>query len=116
MRRARHRPCTGRAAIWELPATAGAVPLSTRIRSASAAAGGVLCTAESLGADRALTGMFDRGYPIVCRDAAVPVGRLYALRTRAVPTRRRGWRHCGRAGDVRGARDRGSRASARSRY
>ena len=26
--------------------------------------------------------MFDRGYQIVCRDAAVPVGQLYVLRAR----------------------------------
>src|SRR6218665_477767 len=29
--------------------------------------------------------MFDRGYQIVCRDAAVPVGQLYVLRTRGGP-------------------------------
>ena len=32
--------------------------------------------------DRALADMFDRGYAIICRDAAVPVGQVYALRTR----------------------------------
>ena len=42
--------------------------------------GGVLCTAQSRPADPALKGMFDRGYQIVCRDAATPVGSLYALR------------------------------------
>ena len=41
--------------------------------------GGVLCTAQSRIADPALSGMFDRGYRIVCRDAATPVGKLYAL-------------------------------------
>ncbi len=41
---------------------------------------GVLCTAQSRVADPALTTMFDRGYRIVCRDAASPVGRLLALR------------------------------------
>ncbi|HEX8224715.1 MAG TPA: CHAT domain-containing protein [Allosphingosinicella sp.] len=45
-------------------------------------AGSVVCTAESSSRDPALEDMFDRGYAIVCRDAAAPVGRLYALRTR----------------------------------
>lgn len=45
--------------------------------------GGVLCTAQSAPADTNLRGMFDRGYAIVCRDAASAVGTLYALRTKA---------------------------------
>lgn len=45
-------------------------------------AGSTVCTAESSSRDPALEDMFDRGYAIVCRDAAAPVGRLYALRTR----------------------------------
>jgi hypothetical protein len=39
-----------------------------------------LCTAQIATGDRALTGLFDTGYAILCRDAAAPVGRLYALR------------------------------------
>ncbi|MFL6862914.1 MAG: CHAT domain-containing protein [Allosphingosinicella sp.] len=39
-----------------------------------------LCTAEVATGDPALTGLFDTGYAILCRDAAAPVGRLYALR------------------------------------
>ena len=42
----------------------------------------VLCTAQSLTADPALADMFDRGYALTCRDAAVPVGQLYVLRAR----------------------------------
>ena len=45
---------------------------------------GVLCTAQSQVADPALQGMFDRGYRVVCRDAAAPVGSLFVLRS-AVP-------------------------------
>jgi CHAT domain-containing protein len=45
--------------------------------------GGVLCTAQSRVADPGLSSMFDRGYRIVCRDAASPVGKLFALRTGA---------------------------------
>jgi CHAT domain-containing protein len=62
-------------------AEAGAVPLSARDSFRIGSGGSVLCTAESLGVDSVLSGMFDRGYAIVCRDAAVPVGRIYALRT-----------------------------------
>jgi CHAT domain-containing protein len=47
--------------------------------------GGVLCTAQSRPGDRALKSMFDRGYQIVCRDAATPVGSLYSLRSGPVP-------------------------------
>ncbi|MEA3049257.1 MAG: hypothetical protein QOG84_1093 [Sphingomonadales bacterium] len=39
-----------------------------------------LCTADLATGDKALTGLFDTGYAILCRDAAAPVGRLYALR------------------------------------
>jgi len=51
---------------------------SFRIGTGSA----VLCSAQSLTNDPALSDMFDRGYALTCRDAAVPVGRLYVLRTR----------------------------------
>ncbi len=43
---------------------------------------GVLCTAQSRSEDDHFQSMFDRGYEIVCRDAAMPVGRLYALRSK----------------------------------
>ncbi|KQX25547.1 MULTISPECIES: CHAT domain-containing protein [unclassified Sphingomonas] len=41
---------------------------------------GVLCTAQIRTVSPVLSTMFDRGYRIVCRDAAAPVGRLFALR------------------------------------
>ena len=41
----------------------------------------MLCTAQNRVADPVLASMFDRGYRITCRDAAAPVGKLYALRT-----------------------------------
>jgi tetratricopeptide (TPR) repeat protein len=44
--------------------------------------GGTICSAEAAARDPALKDMFDRGYAIVCRDAAAPVGRLYALKVR----------------------------------
>lgn len=42
--------------------------------------GGVLCQAQSQSSDPAVQGMFDRTWMLVCRDAAQPVGQLYALR------------------------------------
>ena len=45
--------------------------------------GGVLCQVQSQGRDAAISGMFDRGWAIVCRDAARPIGKLYALRNGA---------------------------------
>jgi CHAT domain-containing protein len=42
--------------------------------------GDTLCRVQSSGVDPAVKGMFDRAYSIVCRDAAQPVGRIYALR------------------------------------
>jgi CHAT domain-containing protein len=42
--------------------------------------GGVLCQVQTRGRDAAIAGIFDRAWAIVCRDAARPVGKLYALR------------------------------------
>lgn len=54
-------------------------PLSVR-DSFRIGTGGVLCTAQNAPADTNLRTMFDRGYAILCRDAASSVGSLYALR------------------------------------
>lgn len=43
-------------------------------------AGGSLCQMQSQNADPAAHGMFDRAWSIVCRDAARPIGQVYALR------------------------------------
>jgi CHAT domain-containing protein len=43
---------------------------------------GVLCTAQSRSIDQRYTSMFDRGYDIVCRDAATPIGRMFALKAK----------------------------------
>ncbi len=43
---------------------------------------GVLCTAQRRSEDDRFTSMFDRAYDVVCRDAATPVARLYALKAR----------------------------------
>lgn len=65
-----------------LSAAAPVQPISVRDTFRIGSGGSVLCSAQSLGNDRALTDMFDRGYSVVCRDAAVPVGQIYALRAR----------------------------------
>jgi CHAT domain-containing protein/tetratricopeptide (TPR) repeat protein len=41
---------------------------------------GVLCTAQSRSEDTRFASMFDRGYDVACRDAATPVGQIYALK------------------------------------
>ena len=41
---------------------------------------GALCQMQSQSSDPAVQGMFDRAWAIVCRDAARPVGKVYALR------------------------------------
>jgi CHAT domain-containing protein len=58
----------------------GATPLSVRDSWRIGNAGTSFCSAQSLTTDKALTGMFDAGYSITCRDAALPVGKLYKLR------------------------------------
>tara|TARA_R110000782_G_scaffold78293_5_gene156067 strand:- start:56023 stop:59163 length:3141 start_codon:yes stop_codon:yes gene_type:complete len=42
--------------------------------------GGALCQAQSNATDGAISGMFDRSWTVVCRDSALPVGRMFALR------------------------------------
>ncbi len=42
--------------------------------------GGTLCQVQVKSHDAALNTIFDRAWSIVCRDAAKPIGKLYALR------------------------------------
>lgn len=49
---------------------------------------GALCQMQSQASDPAVEGMFDRSWAIVCRDAARPVGQVYALRDDATVTAR----------------------------
>jgi tetratricopeptide (TPR) repeat protein len=72
---------TASAAALALPAAA-AERVSLRDSFPIGSGPGVLCTAQFASSDPALSDMFDRGYALVCRDAAVPVGRLYALKLR----------------------------------
>lgn len=63
---------------WSLPGTSA--PLSIRDSFRIGSGGTSLCSAQPLVNDPALTGMFDTGYSITCRDAALPVGKIYRLR------------------------------------
>ena len=56
-------------------------PLSVRDSLRIGNSGTSFCSAQSLTVDKALTGMFDAGYSITCRDAALPVGKLYKIRS-----------------------------------
>jgi len=57
-----------------------APPLSTRDSFRIGTSGTIFCSAQNDSSDKVLTGMFDVGYSITCRDAALPVGRMYKLR------------------------------------
>ena len=63
----------GAASSW------GATPLSVRDSWRIGNSGTSFCSAQSLTIDPALTNMFDAGYAITCRDAALAVGKLYKL-------------------------------------
>ena len=67
----------------QLPAAhAQTGPLSLRDSFQIGSGRSVLCSAQSMITDAGLVDMFDRGYTIICRDAALPVGKVYALRDR----------------------------------
>ena len=60
-------------------APAAAVPLSVRDSFRIGTAGTIFCSAQTLAADPGLTGLFDAGYTVTCKDAALPVGKIYKL-------------------------------------
>jgi CHAT domain-containing protein len=68
------------AGLGAAASTWAATPLSVRDSWRIGSSGTSFCSAQSLTIDKALTGMFDAGYAITCRDAALPVGKLYKLR------------------------------------
>lgn len=63
-------------------APAAAQPVSLRDSFQIGSGSSLLCSAQTTISDRVFADMFDRGYSITCRDAAVPVGSIYALRAR----------------------------------
>ena len=58
---------------------AEAAPLSVRDSFRIGNGGTIFCSAQTLATDAALKSMFDAGYSITCRDAALPVGKMYKL-------------------------------------
>ncbi|MDL2340014.1 MAG: CHAT domain-containing protein, partial [Pseudomonadota bacterium] len=60
-----------------------AVPLSVRDSFRIGTGGTIFCSAQSVATDKALHGMFDAGYVLTCRDAALPIGKMYKLRDTA---------------------------------
>ena len=64
--------------IAALPADSA--PLSVRDSFRIGSGGTIFCSAQSLSSDHGLSGMFDNGYSVTCKDAAAPVGKLYKLR------------------------------------
>jgi len=73
-------PVLGLAAV-PVAAPAQGVPPSLLDSFRLGSGGGVLCQVQNKGRDKAVAGMFDRAWTIVCRDAARPIAQLYALRT-----------------------------------
>src|SRR4051794_33580786 len=61
-------------------ASAPAAPLGVRDSFRVGSSGSIFCSAQSVASDPALTNMFDAGYSLTCRDAALPVGKMYKLR------------------------------------
>ena len=59
---------------------AHSAPLSVRDSFRIGHGGTIFCSAQSLATDKALATMFDVGYSVTCRDAALPIGKLYKLR------------------------------------
>ena len=62
-------------------APSGTTSLSVRDSFRVGSGGTIFCTAQSLATDAGLTNMFDTGYALTCKDAALPVGKLYKLRS-----------------------------------
>ncbi|HEV2596092.1 MAG TPA: CHAT domain-containing protein [Sphingomicrobium sp.] len=61
-------------------AASASTPLSVRDSWRIGNSGTSFCSAQSLTTDQALADMFDAGYSITCRDAALPIGKLYQLK------------------------------------
>jgi CHAT domain-containing protein len=62
-----------------------APPLSVRDSFRIGTSGSSYCSAQPIATDPALKGMFDVAYAITCRDAILPVGKIYKLSTNGDP-------------------------------
>jgi CHAT domain-containing protein len=71
---------TALASLAAAASAPAAPPLSVRDSFRIGNSGLIYCSAQSTTVDKALTDMFDVGYSVTCRDAALPVGKLYKLR------------------------------------
>ncbi|HEX8442323.1 MAG TPA: CHAT domain-containing protein [Allosphingosinicella sp.] len=69
-------------ALTPIAAAAAEPPISLQDSFRIGTGAGVLCSAQVAGSDKGIGDMFDRAYAVTCRDASVPVGRLYALKLR----------------------------------
>ena len=71
------------AALVQAPvvhAQSSSLPLSVRDSFPLGTGGNALCQLQSRAADAAILGPFDRAWAVVCRDSALPVGYVFALR------------------------------------
>ena len=66
-----------------IAASAPAAPLSVRDSFRIGTSGTIFCSAQTLATDPGLKSMFDAGYTLTCKDAALPVGKIYKLRSSA---------------------------------
>lgn len=66
--------------VLGVPTLAPAAPPSLADSFRLGTGGGVLCQVQTRAHDAVVSGMFDRAWAIVCRDASQPVGTLRALR------------------------------------
>jgi CHAT domain-containing protein len=78
-------------AVLSLPVTTPAQDVRPSLQDSFAlgSSGESLCQVEAKGRDPAISGIFDRAWVIVCRDAARPIGHLYGLRGDAQAIARR---------------------------
>lgn len=74
--------------ITALSPPGSAAPLSVRDSFRIGSSGSAICSAQPIATDPGLVDMFDSGYAVTCRDAAVPVGKLYKLRDSGDPAAR----------------------------
>ncbi|MEQ1510118.1 MAG: CHAT domain-containing protein [Sphingopyxis sp.] len=69
-------------ALSSVSAQSQSAPLDPTLRDSFpiGSSDGALCRVQSELTDPAFSGIFDRAWTIICRDAAQPIGRVYALR------------------------------------
>ncbi len=71
---------------WAPPGPAA--PLSVRDSFRIGTSGSSYCSAQPVAIDPVLIGMFDVAYSVTCRDAALPVGKIYSFRSAGSPADR----------------------------